>query len=252
MGYSLQRPSAGHHAGHKMWVIHYYGYRYYDPNTGRWPSRDPIEEEGGVNLYGFVGNDGVDKIDVLGRSYSEINKGSRPESMLYATGGLGKNHLAEIRKSAQDLGAIRDSKCNECFDVVIDLKSMDKATLVKYLNNNSKDDLILFVGHGSLNSVEAIPTNGDKQSRYLGLVDGWVLTNETQGGKNMFKFACYHLPSLHKPETTVTVVTELQARLDLINRLESKKAHSSICEKKRKIIIVGGPISNGDIPDVVR
>jgi uncharacterized protein RhaS with RHS repeats len=43
-----------------------YGYRYYDPLTGRWPSRDPIEEEGGVNLYGFVGNDGIGKVDVLG------------------------------------------------------------------------------------------------------------------------------------------------------------------------------------------
>jgi RHS repeat-associated protein len=46
--------------------LYYYGYRYYDPLTGRWPSRDPIEEEGGVNLYGFVGNDGVNKWDVLG------------------------------------------------------------------------------------------------------------------------------------------------------------------------------------------
>jgi RHS repeat-associated protein len=43
-----------------------YGYRYYDPLTGRWPSRDPIEEEGGVNLYGFVGNDGVNRLDVHG------------------------------------------------------------------------------------------------------------------------------------------------------------------------------------------
>jgi uncharacterized protein RhaS with RHS repeats len=43
-----------------------YGYRYYDPATGRWPSRDPIEERGGVNLYGFVGNDGVNKWDKLG------------------------------------------------------------------------------------------------------------------------------------------------------------------------------------------
>ena len=32
----------------------------------RWPSRDPIEEEGGLNLYGFVGNDGVGSIDALG------------------------------------------------------------------------------------------------------------------------------------------------------------------------------------------
>ena len=32
-----------------------------------WPARDPIEEEGGMNLYGFVGNDGVGKVDILGR-----------------------------------------------------------------------------------------------------------------------------------------------------------------------------------------
>ena len=43
-----------------------YGYRYYDPVTGRWPSRDPIGEDGGINLYGFVGNDGVNKWDLLG------------------------------------------------------------------------------------------------------------------------------------------------------------------------------------------
>ena len=45
-----------------------YGYRYYDPATGRWPSRDPIEEEGGINLYGFVGNNGIGRIDRLGLS----------------------------------------------------------------------------------------------------------------------------------------------------------------------------------------
>ena len=32
-----------------------------------WPSRDPIEERGGVNLYGFVGNNGINKIDFLGQ-----------------------------------------------------------------------------------------------------------------------------------------------------------------------------------------
>ncbi len=46
--------------------LYYYGYRYYDPLTGRWPSRDPIGENGGVNLYGFVGNDGIGAIDLLG------------------------------------------------------------------------------------------------------------------------------------------------------------------------------------------
>jgi RHS repeat-associated protein len=46
--------------------VSFYGYRYYDPVTGRWPSRDPIEERGGINLYGFVGNDGVNWADILG------------------------------------------------------------------------------------------------------------------------------------------------------------------------------------------
>lgn len=46
--------------------VRYYGYRYYDPQTGRWPSRDPIGERGGVNLYGMVGNNLMDRIDVLG------------------------------------------------------------------------------------------------------------------------------------------------------------------------------------------
>ena len=34
--------------------------------TGRWPSRDPIEEDGGYNLYAFVENDGLNFIDKLG------------------------------------------------------------------------------------------------------------------------------------------------------------------------------------------
>jgi RHS repeat-associated protein len=47
----------------------YYGFRWYDAETGRWVNRDPIEESGGVNLYGFVGNDGVGMVDVLGHGY---------------------------------------------------------------------------------------------------------------------------------------------------------------------------------------
>jgi len=43
-----------------------YGYRYYAPNLQRWPNQDPIGERGGLNLYGFVENDPVNKIDPLG------------------------------------------------------------------------------------------------------------------------------------------------------------------------------------------
>ena len=45
----------------------YYNYRHYSPALGRFLSRDPIEEQGGLNLYAFVGNQIWSKIDYLGR-----------------------------------------------------------------------------------------------------------------------------------------------------------------------------------------
>ena len=62
--------------------LSYYGYRYYDPITGRWPSRDPIEEEGGGNLYGFVGNDGISGRDFLGLKKQIISLIYGPDTKL--------------------------------------------------------------------------------------------------------------------------------------------------------------------------
>ena len=44
----------------------YYNYRYFDPLMGRWLSRDPIEEQGGYNLYQFIENSPLDLFDTLG------------------------------------------------------------------------------------------------------------------------------------------------------------------------------------------
>jgi RHS repeat-associated protein len=42
-----------------------YLYRPYNPETGAWLSRDPYGVSGGLNLYGFVGNNGVGSVDLL-------------------------------------------------------------------------------------------------------------------------------------------------------------------------------------------
>jgi hypothetical protein len=39
---------------------------FYNPSTGRWLSRDPIGERGGENLYEFVANNPVSRVDALG------------------------------------------------------------------------------------------------------------------------------------------------------------------------------------------
>ena len=45
-------------------------YRAYDPDLGRWLSRDPIGEDGGLNLYAYVGNNPLNRVDFLGlRAY---------------------------------------------------------------------------------------------------------------------------------------------------------------------------------------
>jgi RHS repeat-associated protein len=46
-----------------------YGFRYYAPTLGRFINRDPIAEKGGLNLYGFAGNDGINHWDYLGQSW---------------------------------------------------------------------------------------------------------------------------------------------------------------------------------------
>ena len=43
-----------------------YEYRGYDVRTGRWLSRDPIEERASENLYTFVDNDSLSYVDILG------------------------------------------------------------------------------------------------------------------------------------------------------------------------------------------
>ena len=74
--------------------LYYYGYRFYHPILMRWLNRDPIEENGGVNLYGFCGNNGVVKYDKFGLAHFEVRKlsgapGIIPYSCFGAIIGLG-------------------------------------------------------------------------------------------------------------------------------------------------------------------
>jgi RHS repeat-associated protein len=44
-------------------------YRAYDPELGRWISRDPIAEQGGLNLYAYVANNPLSLVDTFGLAY---------------------------------------------------------------------------------------------------------------------------------------------------------------------------------------
>ncbi|MGE0269232.1 MAG: RHS repeat-associated core domain-containing protein [Candidatus Omnitrophota bacterium] len=61
--------------------LYYYGYRYYDPEIGRWLNRDPIGEQGGLNVYGFINNNPILYVDALGLYLEFAINGTRAHTL---------------------------------------------------------------------------------------------------------------------------------------------------------------------------
>jgi len=52
--------------------LYNFGLRFYDPSTCKWLNRDPIAEDGGLNLYAFANGDPINNWDYLGcRAYGK-------------------------------------------------------------------------------------------------------------------------------------------------------------------------------------
>ena len=109
----------------------YYGFRYYAPELGRWPSRDPIGEGGGTNLLAFVRNDGVNMNDYLGmcgecsvHSFSIDFIGWQLRESVYLTLGLGHMVINLAVRFEAEVADKRDCIINSRF------KEMLPATLL--------------------------------------------------------------------------------------------------------------------------
>ena len=64
-----------------------------------WLNRDPIGEEGGLNLYGFVGNDGVNRWDYLGQEEKKVQKKVDCSSVKVAIRRMGSSLVSAPDKS---------------------------------------------------------------------------------------------------------------------------------------------------------
>ncbi|MCP3942979.1 MAG: RHS repeat-associated core domain-containing protein [Desulfobacteraceae bacterium] len=81
--------------------LYYYGFRYFSSELGRWINRDPISENGGINMYLYTQNDSVNWVDPFGlwkrkspQSHVWIAESGDTLSSLAAMaeyGGRGKN-----------------------------------------------------------------------------------------------------------------------------------------------------------------
>jgi RHS repeat-associated protein len=70
-------------------------YRAYHPEIGRWLSRDPISEAGGLNLYAFVGNNPLNQVDRLGLDWD------MPDIVGYVKTALKKTRLKKYIEPAE-------------------------------------------------------------------------------------------------------------------------------------------------------
>jgi len=97
-----------------------YPYRPYSPSTGRFLCKDPIEEDGGANLYGCGGNDMVDFVDPLGL-YTPIWLGTTVG--IKNSGGVIGGHRLGATAVKASINSIKTSvkSCQCCLDG-LDLK----------------------------------------------------------------------------------------------------------------------------------
>jgi RHS repeat-associated protein len=83
-----------------------YTFRPYNPLDGRFINRDPIEEDGGLNLYGFAGNDPVNRWDLLGQTCCKKCKwtGSLDGNLLVAVVGGWANMTVDLTGRSNESG----------------------------------------------------------------------------------------------------------------------------------------------------
>ncbi|MDD4869426.1 MAG: hypothetical protein PHR77_02605 [Kiritimatiellae bacterium] len=186
--------------------LYYFGYRYYDPNSCKWLSRDPKGENGGINLtcfclndpinsydpdglaayfFGGTGNslkpEGISNVEILHNSWDEGKYGFRhymPGVYSGFTPGGKRNNLAR-RVSGEVLlegvaGKTLGDRVDKMMDTLEDeLKAGDKEVNVFGFSRGSASALEF------LNRIQDRKTNPKTASLYNGIRINFVVLWDT-------------------------------------------------------------------------
>lgn len=113
----------------------YYNYRHYNPRDGRWISRDPLGEEDGENLYGFIGNQvtlGTDFIGLRRQTYD-----SKKEA-IFAARDIVLQAMMEKYETLKEYGLIKN-KSNSWPEVWRNLKEKKPEWYQRLKANKAKN-----------------------------------------------------------------------------------------------------------------
>ena len=207
----------------------YYNYRHLNPLDGRWISRDPIAEQGGLNLFTFVSNSIGIIIDFLGEAQINLPTPDEPifihpyvdpDTHLPLVGYVTQEEVNRFYKAAIELSLKRKNN-KRCYQVYIHAKGLATIDDVK----NKKCDIKFIIGHGC--KIDG--------KDYVVMKDGQICINSlNSNGVQTVGFGC-------SIGDNKGIVPQCYAAIQLSEAIE-KLVKSPDCPCK-KVCIFSGPVN---------
>ena len=196
----------------------YYGYRYLNTSTGRWLSKDLIQERGGLNLYGLLDNKSVDDFDPLGLRGNNKPFPPKPhdEQLREKSVWVYGKHTVKITCVNGTADKIRQF-AYERFKTFADFDS-DFATV-----RVSDDGIARFDLLGIKGFLSDLAINEDRVPVYLYPDDpNTELKAKTAGGHQLVGIRKWRVEKISDQPRSVLLTTEAYERTRGLNRLGAR------------------------------
>jgi RHS repeat-associated protein len=139
-----------------------HGFRYYDPNRGRWVNRDPIGVDGGLDMYAYVLGNPVTGMDPLGTDTLLIvqGSGSGPFESL-----INEGYREASESEIQTAYAQGSNPWTGLYEGDFNVVELRQPTLKQFLTAAATADMIWYWGHGGGGNLE-LNDNGNNTSNF--------------------------------------------------------------------------------------
>lgn len=203
-------------------------FAYYNSEIGRFVNRDPIAEEGGINLYVFVNNRPAMHTDVLGLQFGA---GS-------VIGQATQSQVSAIRIKCAELNKVQDVNGRLCYNCVIEYDSATRNQVLKAMRSKNKYRYPTESKSGSV--YIHVQGHGDEDRNRL-LANGEMLSDTemhriADENLNWCKtYGCY------ADDNSNRLTTEANAYYKLLNDLNGYNTDRKCCEERTQIRLFFGP-----------